>query len=124
MTMTVGGLKQHAGITLTGMLVASVVVVLLLLLGLKVVPVYVEYYAIQKAFKALAADPNLRGAPRRQVAAAFASRAAVDDIKSIGPDSVQVTKGGDGIIVSAEYEKKVPLFHNVSACFDFKPSSE
>jgi hypothetical protein len=117
-------MKRQAGITLTGMLLTSIVLILLLLLAFKVVPVYVEYYAIQKNFKALATDPSLRGATRRQVATAFAARAVVDDIRSIGPDNVQVTKSGDGIIVSAEYEKRVPLFHNVSACFDFRPSSE
>ena len=117
-------MKRQAGITLTGMLLTSIVLILLVLLAFKMVPVYAEYYAIQKAFKALAADPALRGASRRQVAAAFAQRATVDDIRSIGPDNIQVTKSGDGIVVSAEYERRVPLFHNVSACFDFRPSSE
>ena len=117
-------MKSQAGITLTGMLLTSIVLILLLLLAFKVVPVYVEYYAIQKNFKALATDPSLRGASRRQVMAAFAARAAVEDIRSVGPDNIQVTKSGEGIVVSAEYEKRVHLFHNVSACFDFKPSSE
>ena len=117
-------MNRQSGITLTGMLLTSIVLILFLLLAFKIVPVYVEYFAIQKAFKALAADPNLRGASRRQVATAFAARASVEDIRSIEPDNIQVTKRGEGIVVSAEYEKKVPLFHNVSACFDFKPSSE
>ena len=117
-------MKRQSGITLTGMLLTSIVLILLLLLAFKIVPVYVEYFAIQKTFKALAADPSLRGAGRRQVAAAFAARATVEDIRSIGPDNVQVTKSGEGIVVSAEYEKRVPLFKNVSACFDFRPSSE
>ena len=96
------------------------VLVILLLLAFKIVPVYMEYFAIRNHFKALAADPNLRNANRRQVASAFAARATVDDLTAIGPDQVEVTKGADGIIVSAEYEKKVPLFRNVSACFEFR----
>ena len=119
-----GGMKKQSGITLTGMLFGSVVLILLVLLGFKLVPVYAEYYAIQKNFKALADDPGLKTAGRRQVAIAFASRATIDDIRSIRPDDVQVTKTANGIVVTAEYEKRVHLFHNVSACFEFKPSSE
>jgi Domain of unknown function (DUF4845) len=117
-------MRRQAGITLTGMMLTAIVLIMVLLLAFKVVPVYVEYYAIEKAFKALASDPNLRGANRRQVAAAFAARAAVEDFRSVLPEDLQVTKSGDGIVVSAEYEKKVHLFRNVSACFEFKPSSE
>jgi len=122
--MRSGAMMRQSGITLTGMVLGSIVFILLLLLGFKLVPVYTEYYAIQRNFKSLAADPNLKGASRRQVGNAFASRATVDDITSIQPDDVQVTKTGNGIVVSAEYEKKVHLFQNVSACFEFKPSSE
>jgi hypothetical protein len=118
------GMKREKGLTLTGMLFASIVVVVLLLLAFKIVPVYVEYYAIEKHFKAMAADPSLRGATRRQIAAAFAARASVDDVRSLGPEQIEVTKRGEQIVLTGEYEKKVPLFRNVSACFDFKPSSE
>ena len=119
------GMMKQSGITLTGMLFGSIVLILLLLLGFKLVPVYTEYYAIQKTFKALADDPNLKAGNRKQVAAAFASRAAVDDITSIQPNDVQVTKNANGVVVvSAEYERRVHLFHNVSACFEFRPSSK
>src|SRR3712207_807726 len=102
-------MRRQKGITLTGMILASVVLVVLLLLAFKIVPVYTEYYAIQNHFKALAADPNLRSANRRQVAAAFVARATVDDLTAISADDIQVTKGAGGIVVSAEYQKKVPL---------------
>jgi uncharacterized protein DUF4845 len=119
-----GAMMKQSGITLTGMLFGSIVLILLLLLGFKLVPVYSEYYAIQKNFKALADDPSLKSASRKQVATAFALRSTVDDIRSIRPDDIQVTKTGNGIVLRAEYEKKVHLFHNVSACFEFSPSSE
>ena len=115
---------RSRGLTLTGMILASFVVVVLLLLGFKVVPVYIEYFAIQKHFKAMAEDPALRGATRKQVEAAWVARASVDDLQSISPEHIVITKRGGAIVLSAEYEKRVHLFRNVSACFEFKPSSE
>jgi Domain of unknown function (DUF4845) len=112
------------GLTLTGMLVVSVVGILVLLLGFKILPVYLEYFAIEKHFKAMAADPRLRGANRRAIETAYAARASVDDLRSMDPQLIEVTKQGDEVIVSAEYSVKVPLFRNVAACFDFKPTSK
>ena len=112
------------GLTLTGMLVVSVVGILVLLLGFKILPVYLEYFAIEKHFKAMAADQRLRGANRRAIEAAWSARASVDDLRSMDPQLIEVTKQGDEVIVSAEYSVKVPLFRNVAACFDFKPTSK
>jgi hypothetical protein len=112
------------GLTLTGMLVVSVVVIFLLLLGFKILPVYLEYFAIEKQFKAMAADQRLRGANRRAIETAWAARASVDDLRSMDPQLIEVTKEGEEVVVSAEYSVKVPLFRNVAACFDFKPTSK
>jgi hypothetical protein len=117
-------MQGQKGVTLTGMLVVSVVVILLLLLGFKILPVYLEYFAIEKHFKAMAADQRLRGASRRAIEAAWAARASVDDLRSMDPQLIDISKQGDEVIVSAEYSVKVPLIRNVAACFDFKPTSK
>lgn len=116
-------MKRQRGVTLTGMILISIVVVLLLLLSFKIVPVYMEYFAIERQLKALAMDPKLRNATRAQIANAWAARAAVDNLQSLDPNYIEITKEADGIVLSGEYSVKVPLFKNVAACFDFTPSS-
>ena len=116
-------MKRQKGLTLTGMILFGILIMVLLLLAFKIVPVYVEYFAIQKQFKAMSLDPKLRGATRNQIANTWAARSAVDDLRSMDPDFIEITKDGEELIVSGEYAVKVPLFRNVAACFDFKPSS-
>ena len=117
-------MKRQKGVTLTGMIVVSIIIIIGLLAAFKIVPVYVEYFAIKKQFRAMADDPKLRNADRRTIANSWAARSAVDDLRSMNPDYIEITKEGEGIIVSGEYAVKVPLFRDVSACFDFKPSSK
>lgn len=117
-------MRQQRGLTLTGMLLSSVVLVMLLLLAFKVVPVYVEYFTVEKHLKAMAYDPKLRGASRRDIATNWAARSAVDDLRSMSPDLIEVQREGENLVLSAEYSVKVPLFRNVAACFDFNPSSK
>jgi hypothetical protein len=117
-------MKKQKGVSLTGLLFASVILVTILLLGFKIGPVLLEYSKIQRQFRSIAEDPAMRGASRDQIRRAFISRAIVDDIKSLSADQVDITRDGNETIISADYDVKVPLFRNVSACFDFHPTSK
>ena len=116
-------MKRQKGLTLTGMIFFGILLMVLLLLAFKIVPVYVEYFAIKKQFKAMSLDPKLKGATRNQISNTWAARSAVDDLRSMDPDFIEITRDGEELVVSGEYAVKVPLFRNVAACFDFKPSS-
>ena len=117
-------MRRQRGLTLTGMILTSITLILLLLLAFKIVHVYVEYYAIEKQLKAMSTDPKLRNPSRQALEGAWASRAAVDDLRSMTGDQIEVTREGNEIILSGAYSVKVQLFKNVAACFDFKPSSK
>jgi hypothetical protein len=114
---------EQRGITISGMLLWAALGIAVLLVAFKVGPAYFEYYTIQKQFKALATDPRLTTGNRREVEGAFVGRATIENIRSIGPSDLEVTKEGNGIVVSAAYSVRVPLFGNASACLDFYPSS-
>jgi hypothetical protein len=47
----------------------------------------------------------------------------MDDVKSVTPQDLDITKEGGELVISFKYEKKVPLFANVSLVFDFEGSS-
>ena len=117
-------MKKQKGITITGFIFVSIVLVLALVLTFKVIPVLIEYKAIERQMKSMADDPTLRGATRASLDRAWAMRAAVENMSSLPPEQIEFTKEGDQVVVSGEYSVKVPLFLNTSACFDFKPSSK
>jgi len=118
-------MRRQKGVTLTGMILVSIGLVLLLLLAFKIVPVYVEYFAIEKQFKSMAQDPKLRGTPTRNaIEGAWAMRAAVDNLHSLDGSQIEFLREGDQIVFHANYSVKVPIFKNVNACFDFSPTSK
>lgn len=117
-------MRKQQGLTLSGLVLWAVVVVVLVLLGLKIGPAYMEYYTIEKTFKTIVSEPGMRNAQRSEIERAFASRAAIDNIQSISPTDIEVSKDGGNLVISASYSTKVPLFGNMSACLDFNPSSE
>jgi hypothetical protein len=116
-------MKKQRGVTITGMLLFSVVLVLVLLVGFKVTPVYLEYNTIKKNFKAMAEDPTLQKAQVGEMRRAWDARTSVDNVKSLTAQDIVYTRESTGWNISADYSVKVPLFQNVSFCFDFHPTS-
>jgi len=117
---------RHAqrGLSLSGFMVTIVIFLAAAMLAFKIVPPYLEYQTIQKAFRAMAADSALAKGSKGQVASAFNSRATIDDIKSISADDLEIVQEGGRLSISAQYSVKVRLFSNLSACMDFAPSSD
>lgn len=114
---------RQRGVTLTGLLGAAFLVAILALLGMKVVPEYMEYRAIVSAAKKVAADADA-SASVSQIRAAFDRQANVDYITSITGADLDITKEAGRIVVSFSYEKRIPLFANVSLLLDFSGSSK
>ncbi len=116
-------MKKQRGVSLSGLLMVSVVLIFILLLGFKLFKPYSEYFAIQKVFRTLAAKPEVKTGTRREAMAAWAPYAQIEGISSISGDDVEITKDGNNVIVSAAYQTKVPLFKNFTLLIDFNPSS-
>jgi hypothetical protein len=122
--MTSGARSKQKGLSVTGLIFLSIVLVLVLITGFKVVPAYLEYNTIQRLFRGMADDPTLKNARRAEMERAWALRTAVDDIRSLPGDLIEYEKTPDGWLISAKYSVKVPLFRNISACLDFQPTSK
>jgi hypothetical protein len=116
-------MKKQEGVTLSGFLLWSIVLVTFLLVGFRVGPAYFEYYVISKQFRAIAGDPAFGSGNRSEIERAFASRAAVENINSIDARDIEIAKRGEGVVLSASYTTCVPLFGNARACLDFYPTS-
>lgn len=117
---------RHAqrGLSLSGFMVTAVIFLAAAMLAFKIVPPYLEYQTIQKAFRAMAADAALAKGGKGQVVSAFNSRATIDDIKAISADDLEIVQEDGRLSISAQYSVKVRLFSNLSACMDFAPSSD
>ena len=115
-------MKTQRGLSMFGILLVCIGLVLVAIGGLKVVPVYIEYFNVKKAVSGIVQGGEARGTVA-DVRRAFDKRAQVDDIQIISGADLEITKEGGEVVVSFAYPKKVPLFGNLSLYFDFAGSS-
>lgn len=114
-------MKFQRGVALSGLLFWSIVLILVAVLGMKVAPTYLEYYKILKDAKASVAKagPDSTVADIRRSFDKFAEI----DMLDFPSSQLDVSKDGGRIVVEFAYEKRIPLFWNVSLLIDYKGST-
>jgi len=115
--------KRQQGLGFAGVIILLIAIVFIAIIGMKLVPAYIEYFTIKKAITGMTQSGELRGGSVADVRKAFDRRAAVDDITALRPEDLEISKEGNEIVVSFAYEKRVPLFYNISVLIDFAGSS-
>lgn len=117
-------MHRQRGVTLSGFIMWAVIFIFVALLGFKIGPPYVEYFTIKKQLQAIGSDPLLRTGQRREIEDAFMKRSMIEDMPSVTPKDLVITKEGDGVVISAEYTVCRPVVSNLRACMDFSVTSK
>lgn len=114
-------MKNERGVALSGLLFWSIVLILVAVLGMKVAPTFIEYQKILKDIKATAAKAG-PDSTVSDVRNSFDKFADIDALDFKG-NQLDITKENGKVVISFEYEKRIPLFWNVTLVIDYKGSS-
>ena len=114
--------RKQLGVSLGGLLAGAVILVALAMLGMKLTPSYIEFFAIKKAVNALGQEAR-GGASVTEIRKGFDARAMIDAIDSVKGSDLEVTKDANGVAVSVAYRKEIPLAGNVGVYIEFKAAS-
>lgn len=114
-------MKYQRGVALSGLIFWGIVIALVAIVGMKVVPTTVEYYKILKDAKASVnkVGPDATVAEVRKTFENFANIDSLD----FKAEQLDISKDGGKIVASFDYDKKIPLFANVSLVINYKGST-
>ena len=113
--------NMQRGLSLGGLFIGLFLIIVLALLGMRLIPPYMEYATAKNAIQAISRDRV--GASPQDIRRAFDARANIDDITAIKAADLDITKEGGELVISFAYRKEVPLFSNVGVYMDFAASS-
>lgn len=115
--------NRQFGVNLGGLMVGGVIFVALAMMGLKLAPSYIEFFAIKKAVNSLGSESR-GGATVADIRRSFDQRASVDAIESVKGSDLEVTKDGGSILINVAYRKEIPLVANVGVYIEFRATSK
>lgn len=111
-------MRKQSGISLMNLIIGLGVLGFLGVMAAKLLPSYVEYFAVKKMFASMEQAGDLKGSVR-DIRASFERRNAIEDVKSVRGEDLEVTKEGGEAVVTATWSVRVPMVSNVSTCLDF-----
>jgi hypothetical protein len=114
-------MKYQRGLALTGLIFWGIVIVLVAVLSMKVVPTVIEYFKISKDCKAVIGQMGPE-ATVTDVKVAFDKYADIDQL-GFKSSQLDISKENGKIVLAFDYEKRIPLFANVSLVLAYKGST-
>lgn len=115
---------QQAGITLTSFLVVLAVVGFAAYIGMKLFPMYQEYYAVRSAAKGLASEPGIGDMDPAKIQDMFFKRLYINYSESVKPANVKIERIDSGWNMNVNYEVRRPLVGNLDVVGVFDVSQD
>lgn len=115
---------RQRGFSFGGFIMVLVIFIVLAIFSMKLIPAYMENGKIQKAFDAIARDPSMQSATEHDIRMSFYNRAmTMDAVKAISHQDIEISQDDGGLVLSADYNVKIPLGGNASLLLEFHPTS-
>jgi len=114
--------RNQGGMTLIGFVIVLAVVGFFAYIGMKLFPMYSEYYAVKQALKGLQAEPGIADQDPAKIQDLFFRRLYISYAEDVKPENVKIERIDAGWKMSVSYEVRKPLVYNLDVVGKFDAS--
>lgn len=112
--------RKQSGMTMLGFLITLSVVMFFLYCGMKIVPMYIEFYSVEKALASIANEQDASNSSKEKIRAMFARHLKIDYVSIVKPEMLKVDSTDTGYNLLVEYERREPLLANLDVVGKFR----
>ena len=116
--------RKQGGLSLMGFLVVLAVVGFAAYIGMKLFPMYQEYYSVRSAMKGLANEPGVADMDPAKVKDLFFRRLYINYSENVKPQDVKLERMDGGWKMRVNYEVRRPLVGNLDVVGRFDSTQE
>ena len=116
--------RTQRGMTLIGFIMVLAVVGVFIYMGMKLIPMYSEYYSLKQALSSLARDPGITDNDPAKIKDLLFRRLDISYASNIKPEHVKIVRKDAGYLMTVAYEVRKPLIANVDVVGRFDTTQE
>ena len=120
-TTTMRGRQQ--GLTFIGYVIILALIGFFVLIGLKLTPIYLEYFRVKQQIESLKEQGGLESKPAIHVKKLLLRRFSIDDIE-IPKEDIKIEKKERDIKIQIKWQKRTSMAGNVDALVTFEIKEE
>jgi hypothetical protein len=111
--------RMQSGMTLIGFVMVLAVVGLFAYVGMKLLPMYSEFYAVKSALKGLSAEPGIADQDPAKIQDLFFRRLYISYAENVKPEDVKIKRVDAGWQMDVNYEVRKPIIANLDVVGKF-----
>ena len=112
-------MKRQFGGALITVLMCLVIFGSMGFVGLKLVPIYIEYFGVKSSLESMANQGNLHGKPTSELRTLLTKRLNINDVRRVSKEDVMIKTKPRETTIQVAYEVLVPLVSNVDFLLTF-----
>lgn len=116
--------RTQRGMTLIGFVLVLAVVGVFIFMGMKLIPMYSEYYSLKQALAGLAKEPGITGSDPAKIKDLLFRRLDISYVESIKPADVKIIRKDAGYLMTVDYEVRKQLISNIDVVGRFNATQE
>ena len=114
--------RTQSGMTLIGFVIVLAVAGVFIYMGMKLVPMYSEYFAVKEALKELSKEAGIAQKDPSSIKDLFFRRLYISYAEDVKPEHVKIERIDNGWRMKVSYEVRRPLIYNLDVVGKFDAS--
>lgn len=117
-------MKHEHGMTMISWLLVLTVSGFLVMVGLKVVPIYMEHYSVRQVMQSMKQEPFISRKPVSEIRKMILRRFDMNSIRSLNRDHIKIYRSGGVTKIDVNYEERRAIVGNLDVIVTFSESIE
>ena len=113
-------LYKQQGMTMVSWMIVIGIALFFVMIGLKMVPSYMEFYSIKQVLTGVSEDRTLRKKSRGEIRKLIMKRLKINGVYEFNKDNLAFKKIKEGMELSVDYEVRKPVAGNVTIMMHFQ----
>jgi len=113
--------EKERGLSMTGFLFTTIVIIIVALVAFRVVPSYIEFFTVQKALDQTMQEVTQPTAS--EIRRSMDRRLSADYVDSVRSSDVLVGREGNSIVATLSWQKVLHMIGNASILLEFEARS-
>jgi len=110
------------GISTVSMALLLLIGGFLVLLGLRLMPIYLEHWKVVSSLESLSNEPELAAKTGPEILDLLMKRLDVNDVDNVSKENVEIKRADTSVSVRVKYEVRKELIGNIDAVAKFDDS--
>ena len=111
--------RNQSGMTLIGFILILGMVGVFIYMGMKLIPMYSEYYAVKQALKEISQESDISQQDPSAIKDKFFKRLYISYADNVKPENVKIARKDSGYTMTVDYEVRRPLIANIDVVGHF-----